>query len=117
MGKKILQINLKYNVTATEIAEAFMNLAQPIANVKGLLWKIFIHNEDEKSAGGIYLFESEASVKEFLAGEIVAGIMKHPALSDIDAKVFDVLPEHSKITRAPIWNYPNNPLFFPLNIR
>ena len=93
---------MKYKVTAAEIAEAFMGLAQPIADVKGLEWKVWIHNGEEKSAGGILLFEDEASVKGYLDGKIVAGIMKHPALSDIEAKVFDVLPEHSKITRAPI---------------
>ena len=102
MGKKILQINLKYKVTAAQISEAFMGLAKPIAAVKGLKWKVWIHNEGDKSAGGIYLFEDETSVKKYLDGDIVAGIMKHPALSNIQAKVFDVLPEHSKITRAPI---------------
>ena len=102
MGKKILQLNLKYKVTAAQISEAFMELAQPIAGVRGLEWKVWIHNEEKKSAGGIYLFKDEATVNEFLNSEIVAGIMKHPALSDIDPKVFDVLSEHSKITRAPI---------------
>ena len=93
---------MKYKVTAAEIAAAFLELAQPIADVKGLEWKVWIHNGKEKSAGGIYLFEDEASVNGYLDSEIVSGIMKHPALSDIEAKVFDVLPEHSKITRAPI---------------
>ena len=102
MGKKILQINLKYKVTPAEISAAFMELAQPIANSEGLEWKTWLHNEEEKSAGGVYLFKDEASVKAYLDGEIVSGIMSHPALSEIDAKVFDVLPEHSKITRAPI---------------
>jgi len=102
MGKKILQVNLKYKVTPAEIAEALMGLAQPCADVKGLEWKIWLHNEETKSAGGIYLFQDGASVKAYLDGEIVAGVMSHPALSDIDAKVFDVLPEHSKITRAPL---------------
>jgi len=102
MGKKILQINLKYKVTPEEISKAFMELAQPIADSKGLEWKTWLHDEKEKTAGGIYLFKNEASVKAYLDSEIVAGIMSHPALSDIDAKVFDVLPEHSKITRASI---------------
>ena len=93
---------MKYNVTATELAQAFLGVAQPIANVKGLQWKVWIHNGEEKSAGGIYLFEDEASVKGYLDSEIVSGLMKHPAVSDIEAKVFDVLLEHSKITRAPI---------------
>jgi len=93
---------MKYNVSAAAISAAFMELAQPIAGVSGLEWKVWIHNAAEKTAGGILLFTDAASVKAYLDGEIVAGIMAHPALSDIEAKVFDVLPEHSKITRAPV---------------
>ena len=100
--KKILQINLKFNVTRPELEKAFLEVAQSIADVKGLLWKVWLMNEAEKSAGGIYLFEDDASVKAYLKGEIVAGIMSHPALSDIEAKVFDILPEHTKITRGPV---------------
>ena len=102
MGKKILQINMKYKISTAEIAEAFMGLAQSIADSKGLEWKVWLHDEATKSAGGIYLFQDEAAVKEYQNSEIVAGIMSNPALSDIDVKVFDVLPEHSKITRGPI---------------
>lgn len=100
--KKILQINLKFKVTRPELEKAFLEVAQSIADVKGLLWKVWLVNEAEKSAGGIYLFEDGASVKAYLKGEIVAGIMSHPALSDIEAKVFDILPEHTKITRGPV---------------
>jgi len=100
--KKILQINLKFKVTKPELEKAFLEIAQSVADVKGLLWKVWLVNEAEKSAGGIYLFEDDASVKAYLKGEIVAGIMKHPALSDIEAKVFDIIPKHTKITRGPV---------------
>ncbi len=100
--KKIVQINLKYKVTRPELEKAFLEIAQPVADLKGLLWKVWIINEVEKSAGGIYLFKDDASVQAFHEGEIVAAIMKHPALSDIEAKVFDILPEHTKITRGPV---------------
>ena len=103
--KKILQINFKFKVTRPELEKAFLKEAPrfgPGGEVKGLLWKIWLINEAEKSAAGIYLFEDDASVEAFLKGEIAAEIMKHPALSDIQAKVFDILPEHTKITRGPI---------------
>jgi len=100
--KKILQINLKFKVTRRELEKAFLEVAQPIADIKGLLWKVWIINEAEKSAGGIYLFEDATSTNAYLNGQIVAGLMKHPALSNIEAKVFDILPEHTKITRGPV---------------
>ena len=102
MAKKILQINMKYKISADVLAKAFMEVAKPISEVKGLEWKVWIHNAEKKMAGGIYLFKDEKSVNDYLKGKIVADIMKNPAVSDIDAKVFDVLPEHSKVTRGPI---------------
>jgi hypothetical protein len=59
-------------------------------------------NEAEKSAGGIHLFKDDASVEAFLKGEIAAGLKSNPALSDIEVKVFGILPEHTKITRGPV---------------
>jgi hypothetical protein len=102
MVKKILQINMKYKIPADVLAKAFMELAKPIADMKGLEWKVWLHDPVEKTAGGIYLFKDQASVDGYLQSKIVADLMKNPAVSDIDAKVFDVLPEHSKVTRGPI---------------
>ena len=87
--------------------QEFFNFAQlykkgVVANRALHACMIWIINEAEKSAGGIYLFENDASVKAFHEGETAAAIMKHPALSDIEAKVFDILPEHTKITRGPV---------------
>jgi len=103
--KKILQINFKFKIPRPELEKAFLTIAPrfgPSGDVKGLLWKIWLVNEAEKSAGGIYLFADDASVEAFLKGEIVAGLKSNPALSDIEAKVSDILPEHTKIARGPI---------------
>ncbi len=103
MSKKILQINFKFKVPRSDYEKAtFDQFAKPIANVKGLLWKVWIMNENKKEAGGIYLFNDESSVKAYLEGNIVAELKKHPALSDIEAKVFDVMDKHSKITHGPV---------------
>ena len=100
--KKILQINFKFKVTRQELEKAFLELAPTVADVEGLNWKVWLMNEAEKSFCGVYLFEDEAKVKAYLEGEIVAGVNKNPALSDIEVKVFDILPEHTKITRGPV---------------
>ena len=102
MSERILQINFKFNVSRAEYEQAVAPLASEIAAVAGLRWKVWLMNEEEKSAGGIYLFKDSASVKDFLNGSIVAAVMSNPALSDIEAKVFGVIVENSKITRGPI---------------
>ena len=102
MSKTILQINFKFNVTPAELAEAFGPLAEPIAKVPGMRWKIWSLNEAESEFAGIYLFDDAESVQTYLEGPIIAGVMKHPALSDISAKTFGVIEEFSAITRGPV---------------
>jgi hypothetical protein len=102
MGKKILEITMGYNIPIEELAKAFLELAPTWAKIEGLDWKVWIHSNEEKKAGGIYLFDSEESLKKYLDGELYASLLKHPALKDIKSKAYDVLPEHSKITRGPI---------------
>jgi hypothetical protein len=58
-------------------------------------------NEAEKEAGGIYLFDDEASMKAYLEGPIVAQVTSHPALSDFSVKHFDVMGDLTAITRGP----------------
>jgi hypothetical protein len=100
--KKILQINYKYNRTRPEQEKASLQSAQPIANVKGIIWKVWIVNEAEKIAGGIYLFEDESSVEAYLKGPIIAALKSRPVISDFEAKIFDIIPEPTKITHGPV---------------
>ena len=102
MSQKILQINFKFNVPRTDYEQAVTPLAQPVSEVPGMLWKVWLMNEAESEAGGIYLFDEGASLQNYLDGPIVAGIVSHPALSEFSVKVFDVLGSLSKITRGPL---------------
>ena len=102
MAQKILQVNLKFSIPRAELESAWLPAAQPIADVPGLLWKIWLMNETEHTAGGIYLFESEAAVRAYMAGPIVAEMMVSPVLSNIDARVFDMLESHTAITHGPV---------------
>jgi hypothetical protein len=59
-------------------------------------------NEQEKEAGGIYLFQNERALNNYLSGPIVAQIKSHPALRDLSAKRFDVMEDVTAMTRGPI---------------
>ena len=102
MSEKILQLNVTFSISRTELEAAWLEAAQPIADVPGLRWKVWLMNEAEHEAGGIYLFESEAAAQLYLAGPIVAALKSSPAVSDISAKLFDVLESHTAITRGPL---------------
>lgn len=102
MSPKILQVNYKFNVAAADLEQAFLPAAQPIADTPGLRWKVWLMAEDRSEAGGLYLFEDDNAVDGFLNGPIVAALKSNPAVSDINAKRFDVGLPHSTITRAPL---------------
>lgn len=72
------------------------------AAVPGLRWKIWLLNHPEKEAGGIYLFESNQALNDFLSGPLVAQVKSHPALYDLSAKAFDVMADVSAVTRGPV---------------
>jgi hypothetical protein len=102
MSQQILQVNMNYSIPRADLEEAWLGAAQPISATPGLLWKVWLINEKEKEAGGIYLFESADAARAYVGGPIVAALKASPAVSNISAKMFDVLPEHSAITRAPL---------------
>jgi len=69
--------------------------------VAGLRWKAWIINEARHEAGGIYMFDDEASLQAYLAGPIVAGLKSDPTL-DVSLNSFDVSVGSSEVLRAPI---------------
>ena len=76
------------------------DLAASITQEPGFLWKIWTENATSKEAGGIYLFRDRSAAEAYVA--------KHSArlaqfgISQPRARIFDVNPGLSKITRGPI---------------
>jgi hypothetical protein len=102
MAKQLLQINFKFDGSGEELAKAFLPVAQPIADLPGLKWKVWCWNDDERECAGEYLFEDEKSVQAYIGGPIVEQVKAHRSISELSAKVFDVMEEPTAITRGPI---------------
>ena len=102
MSVKVLQINFKFKISSADLKNGLAPFVNDIAVVSGLRWKIWIMNEQENEAGGIYLFDDEDSMKAYLEGPIIAGLKTNPALSDISAKQFNVVEDFTTDTRGPI---------------
>lgn len=102
MSERILQINFKIGIPAGEYAQAADQLAGAFAEVPGLRWKIWILNEAENEAGGIYLFEDASSLEAFLESPLAAQVKSHPAFSEMSAKPFEVMPGPTEKARGPV---------------
>ena len=99
MSGKILQINYKLSGPRAEYEKENLPYAQPIADIPGLRWKVWIINEAQSEAGGIYLFADDAAARSFVDGPIIAEMKDDPTLS---IKAFDVIAELTTITRGPV---------------
>jgi hypothetical protein len=70
--------------------------------VDGLQWKIWLLNEHDHEAGGVYLFADGASARAFLDGPLVAQVKTAPILSDFRTAQFDLIDSLTAITRGPV---------------
>jgi len=102
MSNKILQLNFRFNVPRADYELAVAPLARDFAEVPGLEWKIWLMNEAEGEAGGIYLFDDGSSLEAYLEGPLAGAVMAHPALFEFSAKVFDSIEELTAVTRGPV---------------
>jgi len=102
MAQQILQLNFKFNVSRNDYESMCSSLANEFAKVPGCQWKIWLMNEKNNEAGGIYLFENEKSFELFKASPLAASVLNHPALSDFSLKQFDILENVSAVTHAPL---------------
>jgi Putative mono-oxygenase ydhR len=99
MSAKVLQIN--YRLVGPRAAYEAENVpyAQPIADMPGLRWKVWIVDEARGEAGGIYLFDDDGALQSFLDGPIIAEMKGDPTLS---IKAFDVIARLTAVTRGPV---------------
>ncbi len=102
MTKQLLEISFKFNIPRDEYEAAACELAKSFAEVTGLQWKVWILNEEDKEAGGVYLFEDKTSLDTFLASDLAAQVQSHPAFSEMKAKPYEVLDVPSRTCRGPI---------------
>jgi hypothetical protein len=76
--------------------------ARQFLAVPGLQWKIWLDGDDERRAGGIYLFADRAAAEAYVNGPIVARMKANPEIADLQIRIFDVRERMSAITNAPV---------------
>ena len=97
MALKLLQIDYPFSGPwGSEMAEEYSGLARTIADVPGLICKVWTENPETGEAGGIYLFEDEASLDSYLEAKIER--MEASGIEDIRVRKFDVNERLTQIT-------------------
>jgi hypothetical protein len=105
MAQKFVQVDFVLTVSAQEYRQAIAPLAQAVADLAGLQWKIWLVNDTQRAAGGIYLFADESSAWSFLSSSFLVQLRAAPFLQDVRVQQFDVLTDLTEITRGPLSAY------------
>ena len=101
MSSKVnVQIQFNLRCAPAEYRGLADHVAGAVAAVPGLLWKVWILDEERGRGGGVYLFADRVAATAYLEGPIVKGLRGNPAIADVDVRLFDVLDGPSVITRG-----------------
>lgn len=102
MSKTIVQINFKFNLPTADYMAMASHVAEAVAAVTGLEWKIWIVNEALQEAGGIYRFASAADAHAYVQGPIISRLRQQPFITNFSAKFFGIAEAITAITRGPL---------------
>jgi hypothetical protein len=73
-----------------------------IASVEGLVWKIWILQQEELEMGGIYLFANRETAEAYLNHPVTQAVRSNPAVVSTESQLWDVESSLSALTRAPL---------------
>ncbi|MER5776967.1 monooxygenase [Streptomyces sp. NPDC002039] len=97
----LLQVDFPSNGPFGEqMATEYRQLAESINLEPGMIWKIWTENSEDREAGGIYLFDSEATAQKYLTKHTER--LRSWGITDIRGRIFAVNGPLSAINRAPL---------------
>ena len=98
----VLHLRFKLRVPPDVFLAKSREAATIIASVKGLIWKIWVLNEEESEIGGMYLFADRAAAEAYLNHPVVQAVCSNPAVASTQSQLWDVESSLSALTRAPL---------------
>ena len=98
----VLNLRFKLQVPADVLLANSRKAASAIASVDGLIWKIWLVQEQGDAIGGVYLFASRKAAVAYLNHPMIQALYSNPAVMSSDSQIWDVENSLSAITRAPL---------------
>jgi hypothetical protein len=98
----VLHLRFKLRVLPGVMLAQSREAATTIASVKGLIWKIWVSQEEEFEMGGIYLFANRETAEAYLNHPVVQAVRRNPAVLSAQSELWDVESSLSTLTRTPL---------------
>ncbi len=100
MQAQIITYQLK-DISQEEYLKQMVEPDAPIlANVNGLISKVWLVDEEKNTFGGFYLWETKAAMEAFMHSDLVAAVVSRPFLKNVSSVDYTVNETASKITRG-----------------
>ena len=71
-----------------------------LADVSGLISKVWLADEDRNTFGGFYLWESKKAMEAFMHSDLVAAVVSRPFVKNVSSVDYAVNEAASRITRG-----------------
>ena len=98
----VLHLRFKLRVPPDVLLVHSQEAATIMASVEGLIWKIWIFQQEEFEMGGVYLFLNRQTAEAYLKHPVVAAVRSNPAVVSAHCQLWDVESSLSAFTRAPL---------------
>jgi len=98
----VLHLRIKLRVSPPALLAQSREVASVAASVEGLIWKIWILQEEQFEMGGVYLFADRQAAEAYLNHPIVQVLTSNPAVVSTQSQLWDVENSLSALTRAPL---------------
>lgn len=100
MSKVLLQVNFDLDPSRNEDLELTLTRAEKLARTPGLIWKVWLRDEERRRGGGVYLFEDAASAHAWADGRFETMAQRMPWSSNIKVEITPVQEALSSVTRG-----------------
>jgi len=100
MQAQVITYQLK-DISQEEYLKQMVEPDAPIlAEVKGLISKVWLADEEKNTFGGFYLWENKTAMEDFMQSDLVKGIISRPYVKNISSVDYEVNQNASLITRG-----------------
>jgi hypothetical protein len=100
----VLNLHFKLRVRPDVLLTKSRKAATIIASAEGLIWKIWVFQEEGLEMGGMYLFANREAAEAYLNHPVIEAVRNNPAVLSTQSQLWDVESSLSALTRAPLQN-------------
>jgi hypothetical protein len=103
-GAKMHAQIITYELSDISQADYLKQMVEPdapiLADVSGLISKVWLADEESNRFGGFYLWESKEAMEAFMQSDLVAAVVSRPFVKTVSSVDYTVNEAASRITRG-----------------